>query len=94
MWPLGAPTPADRAGAGRTEGRAHSFRFYNRVYDHVYVASNGYLTFNGTDTDYSESVFDHFRYILVNVLPCAGPPSKCFPTPAGECRLRLGGVRM
>jgi len=33
---------------------------YGQSYSTIYVGSNGYVTFTGSDTDYSESLSDHF----------------------------------
>ena len=37
-------------------GIGFDFSFFGETYDNVYIGSNGYLTFDGGDSDYSESV--------------------------------------
>jgi len=37
-----------------------SVTLYGQSYTSFYIGSNGYLTFGGSDTDYSESIEDHF----------------------------------
>ncbi len=41
---------------------------YGISYDQVYVCSNGYLTFGGSDTDHSESLSDHFEMPRISML--------------------------
>jgi hypothetical protein len=42
--------------------------FYGIAYDRFYVGSNGYITFDTGDTDYSESLADHFDQIRISGL--------------------------
>ena len=42
--------------------------FYGAVYDTVYVGSNGYATFDGGYSDYTESIGEHFDRIGVSAL--------------------------
>ena len=44
------------------------FTFYGQSWDSVYVGSNGYLTFGGSDTGYSESIGVHFAMPRISAL--------------------------
>lgn len=39
----------------------NTVKFFGTEYDRFYVGSNGYITFVASDTDYTESLDDHFR---------------------------------
>lgn len=41
------------------------FDLYGTSYDTVYVGSNGYLTFGGSDTSYTESIEAHFAFARI-----------------------------
>lgn len=45
-----------------------SFRFYNTDYTTAYLGSNGYLTFRSPDSDYTESISDHFDLPRISAL--------------------------
>ncbi len=49
-------------------GGGNQVLLYGVAYSSVYVGSNGYLTFTGTDTDYTESLADHFDTPRVSML--------------------------
>ena len=41
-------------------GNGNTVKLYGAAYDRMYVGSNGYITFGTGDTDYTESLVDHF----------------------------------
>jgi hypothetical protein len=41
-------------------GNGNTVKLYGVAYDRFYVGSNGYITFATTDSDYTESLADHF----------------------------------
>ncbi|KAK3278262.1 hypothetical protein CYMTET_13791 [Cymbomonas tetramitiformis] len=45
-----------------------SFTFFGQTYTSLHVGSNGYLTFGSGDTDYSESLSDHFSQPRISAL--------------------------
>ncbi|HOA71920.1 MAG TPA: S8 family serine peptidase [Phycisphaerae bacterium] len=57
-----------------TDGK--TFPFYDVAYSKFYVGSNGYVTFVSGDTDYTESLADHFNRPRISVLfDDLNPPS-------------------
>ncbi len=42
--------------------------FYGEAYSAVYIGSNGYLTFDSGDSDYTQSLDDHFDQIRISAL--------------------------
>ncbi len=50
--------------------------FYGVSYGTIHVGSNGYLTFDGGDTDSSESLFDHFDQVRISALFDSLDPSQ------------------
>ena len=44
-----------------TVDNGNTVKFFGTEYDRFYVGSNGYITFGASDTDYTESLSDHFR---------------------------------
>jgi len=73
-----AELPVDPAGginlglddddSGRVTLTGHSVRLYGTSYSTFYAGSNGYLTFEGADTEYSESIETHFSSKRVSAL--------------------------
>jgi Subtilase family len=47
---------------------SNSVSIYGQEYSSFYVGSNGYITFGGSDTDYTESLGDHFDSPRVSAL--------------------------
>ncbi|KAK3278255.1 hypothetical protein CYMTET_13785 [Cymbomonas tetramitiformis] len=45
-----------------------SFTFFGQTYTSLHVGSNGYITFGSGDTDYSESLSDHFSQPRISAL--------------------------
>ncbi len=43
-------------------------RIFGQSYSTVFVGSNGYITFTGGDTDFSESVAEHFETLRISGL--------------------------
>jgi hypothetical protein len=41
-------------------GNGNTVKLYGTAYDRFYVGSNGYITFSTGDSDYTESLADHF----------------------------------
>ena len=59
--PTGGSTIALGDDASSAVALPFPFEFYGTSYDSVYVGSNGYLTFGTSDTNYSESIAEHFN---------------------------------
>ncbi len=45
-----------------------TFEYYGVIYDRVFVSSNGFLTFDKGDNDYTESLTDHFAEPRISLL--------------------------
>ncbi len=60
------PGSSTNLGLGDDDSKAvtltgHSVQLYGTSYDRFYVGSNGYITFESADDDYSESLVKHFN---------------------------------
>ena len=56
----------DAAAVSLVDGK--TARLYGQSYGNFYVGSNGYITFTQSDTDYSETLADHFDTARISVL--------------------------
>ncbi len=53
-----------------SESRSSSqpVHLYGQSYSTIHIGSNGYITFNGGDTDYTESLSEHFKQPRISML--------------------------
>ena len=74
------PTGSTDLALGDDDSRAvklagHSVKIYGTSYNTIYVGSNGYITFDANDSDYSESLSAHFASKRISALFCDLDPS-------------------
>ena len=61
-------TLGDDASQSVSLNNGHTVSLYGQSFSSFYVGSNGFLTFTGGDSDFSESVEDHFDTLRVSAL--------------------------
>ncbi len=61
-------TLGDDSSVGVSLGSGKTVVLYGQSYGSFYVGSNGYITFTQSDTDYSETLADHFDAPRISVL--------------------------